>query len=516
MTKKRILAWVLTLLMLMNFMPMNVLAEGQADAAPSTEVSNSLPTSKVNEVSFSDAEGNQVAEPVEVTDGEPLGAAMPEGKWQDENGNDVNAATPILRAMDLRAAGDEAEKITVKFDPTIDDPLAPIEVEVVSGEAIGDQLPAVPEVPGYNTKWVVGDTEITAETVVTEPFTAVVGKEKIVYTVTFVQEDGTTTTKTTDIDDGFAINDVPEIAEKTNCVGKWVYEGTTREFTVGTVISEDLTVEASYEQNIFTVKFMVDGAPYEEMTTATGTTIVLPSDPVKAGNTFTGWFTEPNGQGTQYTATSTVNEDLTLYAAFDQQVTVHFLVKDDDGTVIKDKSQYFIDLSVGDQITTMPEEPFIEGKVFDHWKNEKNGDTVENGYTVTESFDAVAVFKTIDEYELTVNYFYKNDNGERVDIGTQVYHLVEGDLPYTVTAPGYTIASEVTDEPTYYPSQPTITASKDQFENGKLTIEDEYVAADASYKVGHYLKDCQQGRRKEYQGDARYQQLCLCGLSSPR
>ena len=297
----------------------------------------------------------------------------------------------------------------------------------------------------------------------------------------------------TDIDAGFAINNLPEVTPKTNKIGKWVYPGTTNEFTVGTVISENLTVNAYYEQNIFTVTFMVDNAQYEQMTTATGTTIVLPSDPIKAGATFKGWFTEPDGKGTQYTAESTVNSDLTLYAYFEGQVTVKFLVKDGQGNVISEKSQYFIDLTVGDQITTLPDDPFIEGKVFDHWKNETTGDTVEVGYTVTESFNAVAVFNSIDTYELTVNYFYMNGS-TKVPVGTQIYDLVAGDFPYTVTAPGYTIATQISQEPTYYPSRPTITVTKDQFtldsETGKYTRteEDEFVAADANYKVGHYLK----------------------------
>ena len=208
---------------------------------------------------------------------------------------------------------------TVTFDPNTeeDGQLAPIVIQVKEGETIGDQLPECPDVPGYRTKWVVINadetkTVITSETDVSGEFTAVVDKEKIVYTVTFVQEDGTEETRTTDVDAGFAINDLPEVTPKTNKIGKWVYPGTTNEFTVGTIISEDLTVNAYYEQNIFTVTFMVDDAQYEEMTTATGTTIVLPSDPVKAGATFKGWFTEPGGKGTQYTASSTVYYALLL------------------------------------------------------------------------------------------------------------------------------------------------------------------------------------------------------------
>ena len=382
-----------------------------------------------------------------VEKGTPIGSQMPNDPektgsrfdgWFDGD-TEVTAQTIVSESMTVTAKF--IDLITVTFNPNTEEggELANIEVQVGKGKAIGSLLPTVPDVPGYNTKWVTGETEVTAETVVTEPFTAVVGKDKIIYTVTFVQEDGTEETRTADIDGGFAVNELPEVAPKSNKVGKWVYSGTTNEFTVGTVISGDLTVNAYYEQNIFTVTFMVDNAQYEEMTTSTGTTIVLPSEPIKEGATFSGWFTEPDGEGIQYTASSTVNEDLTLYAYFADQVRVKFLVKDDNGNIISEKSQYFIDLTVGDQITTLPDDPFIEGKVFDHWEHETTdgtqGEIVAVGTVVTESFNAVAVFSSIDTYELTVKYYYINGRGDRIDIGTQVYQLVEGDFDYTVTAP---------------------------------------------------------------------------------
>ena len=392
-----------------------------------------------------------------------------------------------------KAAGEEAAMITVTFDPNTDPDgiLAHEEIQVPEGEAIGDQLPAVPEVPGYTTKWVKEGTteEVTAETVVTEPFTAVVGQEKITYTVTFIQEDGTEETRTTDIDAGFAVNDLPEVAHKDNKIGRWVYQDeTTKEFTVGTVVREDVTVIADYAQNIFTVDFMVDGNPYEEMTTAAGMKIILPSEPIKPGTTFKGWFTEPDGQGTEYTEDSIVNEDLTLYAFFEGQVRVRFIVKDDEGRVISEKSQYFVDLSVGDQIKTLPDDPFMEGKQFDHWENENTGETVEIGTVVTESFDAVAVFTEIDTYKLTLHYFYTHD-GNEITIQDPVFNLLESDFPYTVTPPATAVAEEVPGEPVYYPSQPTITVTKDQFDDEHtLTVSDEYVAPNAQYKVGHYLE----------------------------
>ena len=396
----------------------------------------------------------------------------------------------------------EETKWTVSFDPNTEagGELSPIVIEVADGKTIGSALPSIEEVPGYNTKWVIKNTttEVTAETIVTSDLEVVVSLEKIIYTVTFVQEDGTSSTRQTDIDDGFAVEDLPAVNPKTNCIGKWVYPGTTNEFTVGTVVSEDMTVEPYYEQNIFTVIFMSDGSQYEEMTTSSGTNIVLPSDPIKTGADFAGWFTEPDGKGNQYTSESTVDQDLTLYAYFIDQIRVTFLVKNEQGTVISEKSQYFPDPEADNRITTLPDEPFVEGKVFDHWENEETHEVVDIGTPVENSFNAIAVFTEINTYELTIYHYYMNGD-EQVEVQTQVYDLTESDFSsdgtYTVTSPAFTIASEIEGDPTYYPSRPTITVNKSDFVknlgSGKYEYHetDEFKAADASYKVGHYLKD---------------------------
>jgi uncharacterized repeat protein (TIGR02543 family) len=44
----------------------------------------------------------------------------------------------------------------------------------------------------------------------------------------------------------------------------------------------------------------------------------LPADPTKTGNSFGGWFTAKNGGGTQFTATSAVAADITVYAKWEQ------------------------------------------------------------------------------------------------------------------------------------------------------------------------------------------------------
>ena len=40
----------------------------------------------------------------------------------------------------------------------------------------------------------------------------------------------------------------------------------------------------------------------------------LPSNPVKSGFEFGGWFTEPNGNGTQFTTSTIISDNITVYA----------------------------------------------------------------------------------------------------------------------------------------------------------------------------------------------------------
>ncbi|MBR5619550.1 MAG: InlB B-repeat-containing protein, partial [Clostridia bacterium] len=459
--------------------------------------------------------GDVTVATVQVEPGATVGDQMPEEPVAPEDkifadwrvGSDEGAlfTADSFVTSDTTVVARFVDKVTVIFDPNTEENggLANILVDVAKGEAIGDKLPTVPTEQGYTTKWVRQDDEtvgVTAETVASESFTAVVAKEVIIYTVTFVQEDGTPVTRETSVTQGFAVNDLPAVTPKEHQVGKWVYPGTTNEFTVGTRVFEDTTVYAYYEQNVFTVTFMDGDKVHAEFTTASGTTIVLPTDPVRTGATFSGWFTQPDGQGTPYTASSTVSEDLTLYAYFKNQVRVRFLVKDDQGNIISEKSQYFVDLSVGDTIETLPDDPFLPGKVFDHWKNESNDTTVTVGYTVTASFDAVAVFTDIEIYELTMYYYYMNGSNE-VEVGTQVYEITKTDVAngFTVTAPNSTIATEIYQEPMYYPNRPTVTVTlEDEWTQGTddqgnvkmmRTERVEYVAADAEYQVKHWLKD---------------------------
>ena len=84
---------------------------------------------------------------------------------------------------------------------------------------------------------------------------------------------------------------------------------------------------SSYSTRIvtyFTVTFKsgdasIDAYPPEKQVVYPATTVdSLPSDPVRSGYLFGGWYTEPNGAGTLFTANTEVTSDLTVYAKWTQ------------------------------------------------------------------------------------------------------------------------------------------------------------------------------------------------------
>ena len=62
------------------------------------------------------------------------------------------------------------------------------------------------------------------------------------------------------------------------------------------------------------------GISFNSVTIAQGDTVILPVDPTKDGYVFGGWYTQKDGAGTQFTAGTVVDADVTMYAWWKQQV----------------------------------------------------------------------------------------------------------------------------------------------------------------------------------------------------
>ena len=220
---------------------------------------------------------------------------------------------------------------TVTFDSQLATIAAnPISKTVTSPATMIDELPTAPEKTGYTfggwyTSVSGGGTAFTSSTVVTRNLT-VYAKWNVTYTVTFDSQGATTVanpTSKTVISPATTIGVLPTAPEKTGYTfGGWytAEEGGGTAFTAETLVTEDITVYAKWNSYSYAVSFDSQGAttvanPTSKTVTSPDTTIdELPTDPIKTGYTFGGWYTAVNGGGSEFTSSTIVTEDIPVYA----------------------------------------------------------------------------------------------------------------------------------------------------------------------------------------------------------
>jgi uncharacterized repeat protein (TIGR02543 family) len=92
------------------------------------------------------------------------------------------------------------------------------------------------------------------------------------------------------------------------------------QFTAATPVTANITVYAKWTGITHTVTFdsqsaSVPANPTTKTVTIPATNVVtLPTTPTKTGSTFGGWYTAVNGGGTEFTATTPVTANITVYA----------------------------------------------------------------------------------------------------------------------------------------------------------------------------------------------------------
>ena len=158
------------------------------------------------------------------------------------------------------------------------------QLQVTSGQPIGE-LPEVPEKTGYTaTGWFVGETPLTAETVwnYDEDKVAEAHYEANKYSLTLGETEMQVTYDAT-------VGTLPEVPEKDGNTATGWYIGETA-LTADTVwnYTENKTAEAHYEANTYTLTL-----GETEMQVTYGQAIgELPAVPDKAGYTATGWIVD--------------------------------------------------------------------------------------------------------------------------------------------------------------------------------------------------------------------------------
>ena len=99
--------------------------------------------------------------------------------------------------------------------------------------------------------------------------------------------------------------------------------------TLATVPAHNVTIEALWVINHYTITFIVDGAEYNKTTQEFGSAIPYPKKPMKEGFTFDGWYMDSSFKDKANGTAMIVNENSTLYGRFiSTTIKIEFNTKD--------------------------------------------------------------------------------------------------------------------------------------------------------------------------------------------
>lgn len=173
---------------------------------------------------------------------------------------------------------------------------------------------------------------------------------------------------------------------------------------IGTEITEEITFLYNF-QPLRTVTFDACGGTFENGEIDSSIELVsgmtcgsLPDEPVLEGCFFMGWFTGENGFGSPFTTETVVEEDLTVYAKWEELVNItcdgnsgKWTIQEED----ENGEPVFTDLDTWEILVPanlgwgefLPEEPLREGFLFEGWSQAPNGEALTENTVFSE--DAV-------------------------------------------------------------------------------------------------------------------------------
>jgi len=230
---------------------------------------------------------------------------------------------------------------TVTFDKNGGDTEAsPPSVNVRDGKAIKNNMPQPPALEffafmGWNTEPDGDGDAFTADTLVDGDITVYAQWEEIndPRTVTFDKNGGDSEADPSEkvVNLGRPVVALPAEPTRVDHVFKgWNTEpdGEGTAFLANTSVNDNITVYAQWNP-VYTVSFDINGATGstpESMNVERGDTVVLPlTAGERAGYAFIGgWNTEPDGNGEDYTHTTPITKNITLYAKWVKLVSVTF------------------------------------------------------------------------------------------------------------------------------------------------------------------------------------------------
>ncbi|MDR1127503.1 MAG: InlB B-repeat-containing protein [Treponema sp.] len=164
-----------------------------------------------------------------------------------------------------------------------------------------------------------------------------------------------------------------------------------------------------------------------------------PSDPSKNGYTFGGWYTARDGEGSQFTSSTTINADKTVYAKWTVvQYTVTFDLQGGNINGFSASQQRTVNsgVSLG---ANMPSDPSMSGYTFGGWYTVSGGGGSQFTYSTAISANITVYAKwteTRDLIQYTVTYNANGASGttpasQTVTAGSSTTVAGQGSLTYS-------------------------------------------------------------------------------------
>jgi uncharacterized repeat protein (TIGR02543 family) len=342
------------------------------------------------------------------------------------NGNAIILAAdrPITIAEALKTVSG----YTVTFDADGGSP-AKQTLKVQRGGTVGSNMPSDPTWASYSYAfdgWYTlqngSGSQFTGSTPVTGDIT-VYAKWTATYTVTFNADGGSPDTQTRAVQRGGTVgssNMPPEPTKSGYIFDGWYtsQNGFGSQFTDSTAVSRSRTVYANWAA-VYTITFDADGGSPETQTgeVKMGETVGssnMPPEPTKSGYIFDGWYTSRNGFGSQFTDSTPVTGDITVYAKWTPVYTVTFNA--DGGSPDMQTKTVKGGEALGS--SNMPPEPTKSGYIFDGWYTEGNGGGSQFTGSTVANGDITVYAKWMPVYTVTFNA-----DGGSPDTQTQVVKM---------------------------------------------------------------------------------------------
>ena len=178
--------------------------------------------------------------------------------------------------------------------------------------------------------------------------------------------------------------------------GWYLDEALSVPYNLVTMPAENITLYANWEINEFTVSFESNGGTdIADAIVPAGQTLTAPTDPIREGHTFEGWYQDVS-LTIAYDFAAEVNDSFTLYARY--TVNSYDLSFETNGGNLITTQLYVYNTTI-----TLPSNPIKEGYTFEGWYLDEDFEEAFNLLVMPASDLTLYARWTINTYVITFN-----------------------------------------------------------------------------------------------------------------